>query len=417
MAQKPMRSLLLPSLAPAASIAVALALTLATPPARAHSGGFAVMGCAGCHNEGTPPSISLKHTPESPSPGDTVTLDVAIEAINGDFGGLYLLTDGRGQLINIAGQGTHLHDASKLVHSAPKKQTNGAVHFTVSWIAPDTPGGVLLKVWAISANGDQKKSGDGGGSATFSFVYGCSGVTYYADHDGDGHGDASTPVVDCVKPVSYAATSTDCDDTNAKVYTGADELCDGLDNDCDGEADENLEIAPQYEDADGDGHGAYDGDVIMAKCPPFGYAPILGDCDDANPDVHEGAVETCDYIDQDCDARIDEGVRDRCGVGWCERIAESCGEPVLCTPGEPNAETCNLFDDDCDGEVDEGADICEPGTLCKAGTCVPGPPTTKSGGSTCSINTPGASPWGMLALLYPLIAASRRLLRRPSPRS
>ena len=71
-----MRSLLIPSLAPAASVAVALALTLATPPARAHSGGFAVMGCAGCHNGGTPPSISLKHTPESPSPGDTVTLEI-----------------------------------------------------------------------------------------------------------------------------------------------------------------------------------------------------------------------------------------------------------------------------------------------------------------------------------------------------
>jgi hypothetical protein len=152
----------------------------------------------------------------------------------------------------------------------------------------------------------------------------------------------------------------------------------------------------------------------MAKCPPFGYAPILGDCDDKNPDVHEGAVETCNYIDEDCDARIDEGVRDRCGVGWCERIADSCGEPVLCTPGEPNVETCNLFDDDCDGEVDEGADICEPNTICKSGKCVPGVPSEEAAESSCAIDASRASSWGMLALLYPLIAASRRWLRRPS---
>ncbi len=65
----------------------ALTVALAAPAARAHSNGFAVEGCTGCHNGGAKPSISVKFSPESPAPGDTVTLDVAIQAVNGNTGG------------------------------------------------------------------------------------------------------------------------------------------------------------------------------------------------------------------------------------------------------------------------------------------------------------------------------------------
>jgi len=402
-------------------VSAALTVALAASPAHAHSNGFAVDGCTGCHSGGAKPSISVQFSPESPAPGDTVTLDVAIKAVNGNTGGLYVLTDGRGTLVNVSGQGTHLVSEKQLVHSAPKQATNGAVHFTLKWVAPETPGGVIFKLWGLSANGDNKPKGDGGASAVLSFVYGCKGTTYYADHDADGYGYTDDQVNDCVPPPYYSTKSGDCDDNNGKTHPDATELCDGLDNDCDGEIDENLEIAPQYEDGDGDGHGGVNGASVMAKCPPPGYAPIKDDCDDENPEVHPGATETCNYIDDDCDQRIDENVREVCGIGMCARLADTCMEPVLCTPGEPTPETCDGLDNDCDGDVDEGSDICGAGAVCKAGECVSG--SAGGGGSggagastgeepgagaTCAFDPRRSSPWGMLLLLSPLAAAGWR---------
>ena len=161
----------------------------------------------------------------------------------------------------------------------------------------------------------------------------------------------------------------------------------------------------------------------MAKCPPAGYAPIKDDCDDTNPEVYTGATETCNYIDDDCDQRVDEDVRDLCGLGMCARRAFTCSEPVMCTPGEPSPETCNWLDDDCDGEIDEGSDLCETGNVCKDGECVPGSAGAGGGGgagggeetgagSACAIDQQRASPWGTLILLSPLAAACWRWRRR-----
>jgi hypothetical protein len=397
----------------------ALTITLAAAHAHAHANGFAVEGCTGCHNGGATPSIAVQFAPASPAPGDTVTLDVAIKAVNAGTGGLYVLTDGRGTLVNVSGQGTHLVSDEQLVHSAPKQATSGAVHFTLKWIAPETPGGVIFNFWGVSANGDSKPKGDGGASAVLSFVYGCQGTTYYADHDGDGYGYTNDQVTDCVPPPYYSTKSSDCDDNNSLIHPDADELCDGRDNDCDGETDEDLEIARQYEDVDGDGHGGVNGASVMAKCPPPGYAPLKGDCDDINPEVYPGATETCNYIDDDCDQRVDENVREVCGIGMCARLADTCTEPVSCTPGKPTPETCNGLDDDCNGDVDEGSDICGGGAVCKEGECVPGSAGAGAGaseepgaGNTCAFDPQRASPWGMLILLSPLAAACWRWRRR-----
>ena len=72
---------------------------------------------------------------------------------------------------------------------------------------------------------------------------------WYPDADTDGFGDASGPIEACTQPPGYAADNTDCDDANATIHPGADEHCDGIDEDCDGELDNNpIDGSPIYID-------------------------------------------------------------------------------------------------------------------------------------------------------------------------
>ena len=68
-------------------------------------------------------------------------------------------------------------------------------------------------------------------------------VTWYLDYDGDGFGDADWSLTGCEPADGYVADGSDCDDLNAAVYPGAEEVCDGADNDCDTEVDEGLLVS------------------------------------------------------------------------------------------------------------------------------------------------------------------------------
>ncbi len=190
------------------------------------------------------------------------------------------------------------------------------------------------------------------------FVPGCGDdSTEPADDDGVSE---STPTPEPDQDGDGYVALEDCDDTNASIHPEATELCDGIDNDCDGSVDEGFTLVPYYVDADQDGHG--DPSTETTGCSiPTGYVDTGDDCDDTNPDVHPDAQEiVCNGLDEDCSSMAnDHPDGDGDGYDQCEPgVSESDGLPVDCDDAMPTVhpsaeELCDERDNDCDGEVDE----------------------------------------------------------------
>jgi len=128
-----------------------------------------------------------------------------------------------------------------------------------------------------------------------------SGTVWYLDADSDGFGDDTSTVTQCSQPTAaYVLDGGDCDTTDSSIYPGAAEVCDGVDDDCDGVADNGV-TTDYYPDLDGDGFG--DGaETPVADCSaPSGYVTDDTDCDDTSEVVYPGATELCDDVQNDCD--------------------------------------------------------------------------------------------------------------------
>ncbi len=173
--------------------------------------------------------------------------------------------------------------------------------------------------------------------------------TYYADIDHDGHGDGSVYDSYCDRPVGYVETGDDCDDADADVYPGAEEACDGKDNDCDGTVDNGSGSTVYYADTDGDGYGD-DATTVYDCSAPEGYVDVGGDCNDADTAYNPGALEEdCeDPNDYNCDGSVGYADNDGDGYAACSECDDSSSSIF---PGA--LEYCNEADDDCDGEIDE----------------------------------------------------------------
>jgi predicted outer membrane repeat protein len=145
-----------------------------------------------------------------------------------------------------------------------------------------------------------------------------AGTMWYADADGDGFGGEGEKVSACEQPKNYAGLGGDCDDTRPEVHPDAGELCDGLDDDCDGAVDEDLGSA-WYPDADADGYGDADVKPSATCTPTVPWVEDHTDCDDSRTDVHPGAAELpCDGLDNDCDGAGTEGVAALDGVEYLD---------------------------------------------------------------------------------------------------
>ena len=144
----------------------------------------------------------------------------------------------------------------------------------------------------------------------------CDGGDGLCDADGDGADSAL-----CDGP--------DCDDTSSLVAPGAEELCDGLDTDCDGD------LSPSEQDADSDG---------VRGC--------AGDCDDTLASVAPGLEEVCDRLDNDCDGELPADEEDADGDDWPACQGDCDDDDPSRHPGA--VAVCDGLDTDCDGALEAG---------------------------------------------------------------
>ncbi len=132
--------------------------------------------------------------------------------------------------------------------------------------------------------------------------------TFYGDADGDGFGDPDTGEDACEPPSGTVADGSDCDDGDPSVNPDGEEICDGIDNDCDGLIDDEDEVSGTslwYIDGDGDGYG--DPDLPVEACEaPSGRVADNTDCNDGDASVNPGATELADDgVDNDCNGWTD----------------------------------------------------------------------------------------------------------------
>jgi hypothetical protein len=211
-------------------------------------------------------------------------------------------------------------------------------------------------------------------------------ITWYADQDGDGHGDPTSAQVVCERPRGHVQTATDCNDHADWIHPGSFEVWyDGVDADCRGDDDFDR-------DDDGARHPS-----AWADAPPW---DAVVDCDDGNRRIYPSAPEIWyDGVDQDCDpetewdfdrdglthpsapvgtaedcddARADIGAprwwfpdsdgdsygATGAGTSSCSSLTGHVTNGLDCDDGEPDInpdglEACNGVDDDCDGATDE----------------------------------------------------------------
>ncbi len=204
----------------------------------------------------------------------------------------------------------------------------------------------------------------------------CGSSLTYGDGDygspGDANGDCDTDT-----DGDGYAEGDDCDDNNAAINPGATEVCDSVDNDCDGNTDEDpSDGTTYYADTDGDYYGD-PGSTIEACERPADYRTNALDCDDTDGTISPSATEICDGIDNDCDTTIDVNAADATawypdgdsdGYGDESSPALVCSQPsgYIADGSDCNdadaainplaAETCDGTDDNCSGNENDASD-------------------------------------------------------------
>jgi hypothetical protein len=239
---------------------------------------------------------------------------------------------------------------------------------------------------------------------------GAGGCTsWYPDNDGDGYGVGASTASNCLcndPGPGYSKYGNDCDDLATQFHPGALEICNNVDDNCNGETDEagSKGCTTLYHDLDGDGFGSEMDSSCLCKSKIS--APWIlqdGDCDDANAQLNPNASEICDGLDNNCNGKTDEQGAIGCKLYYLDADSDGFGVTssglCLCGASKNNAATqsgdcddgnssvnpvfseiCDSLDNDCNGATDDGSAsaTCVPGSTCTSGVC---------NGATCTAGT------------------------------
>ena len=191
----------------------------------------------------------------------------------------------------------------------------------------------------------------------------------YLDQDGDGFGDPEAELVTCQDTVpGYVSNAGDCNDTAVLVNPDGVEVCDTIDNNCDGEADEGFELTTWYPDNDEDGFGD-DANALTTCSSPAGLINQGGDCDDTDPLINPNRNEVCDGVDNNCDTLVDDDdpnlQQGSTAPFWPDTDGDGFGDATVppvqaCTLPPGHAATATDCDD-TNGAINTNAlEVCDP---------------------------------------------------------
>ena len=193
------------------------------------------------------------------------------------------------------------------------------------------------------------------------------GVMLYQDGDGDGFG-STVSISTCGAVPGFVENQEDCDDEDVYIHPEAEEVCDGVDNDCDNQiddADESLSLASMsfyYKDADGDGFG--DVENFQTACtPPSGYVSNPHDCDDSTItigiiDLDQDGIFACLGDCDDSDPTVGATDDDADGFIACVNDCDDSDAFVFPGSAELESESACMRDADGDGYGDTKIDQC-----------------------------------------------------------
>jgi hypothetical protein len=204
-------------------------------------------------------------------------------------------------------------------------------------------------------NGDGSINVSDLGGFLGAFGTSCTQITFYADNDGDSYGDSNNSILAPSAPAGYVFDNTDCNDLNPDINPGAIDICDGLDNDCDGDYDEDVALPNT-----GDPCTTY-------SCVNGSFVIVQMTCDD-------GISCTFDYCDNGIcvylpdDSLCDDGI-------FCNG-QETCSPVSGCTPGNlsnlDDGNACTIdFCDEATQSIIHQPIICDDGNDCTSDACNP----------------------------------------------